>query len=117
MAEFGLFPEAGFFHRDPRSSYFAEKTLNYFRKREYRVRLIRASDVPELVAIEELWWVSGVGAPTDILKKRLELFPAGQLALELEGKVVGAIYSQRIGQVDIRDVSMLDVHHLYEEKG
>jgi N-acetylglutamate synthase-like GNAT family acetyltransferase len=84
-----------------------------FEKRAYQIRTADLADLPALLALEEACWSDGLRAHADELVARITGYPQGQLALELEGQVVGAIYSQRIVDVsallqsNFRDVAAL----------
>ncbi|MFM7175571.1 MAG: type I polyketide synthase, partial [Caldilinea sp.] len=70
-----------------------------FEVRPYRIRTAELADLPALLALEEACWSDGLRAHAEELVSRITGYPQGQLALEQEGQVVGAIYSQRIVDV------------------
>ncbi|MFM7172458.1 MAG: hypothetical protein ACKO4U_05385, partial [Caldilinea sp.] len=70
-----------------------------FEKRAYQIRTAELADLPALLALEEACWSDGLRAHAEELVSRITSYPQGQLALEQEGQVVGAIYSQRIVDV------------------
>ena len=69
------------------------------------VRTAQESDLPELLALEEDCWAKPLRATKDEILHRLRTFPEGQVAIEVEGKVRAAVYTQRI-----HDPSKIDEH-------
>ncbi|MCP4717224.1 MAG: GNAT family N-acetyltransferase, partial [Deltaproteobacteria bacterium] len=65
-------------------------------KRDYRIRHAAEEDLAVLRNLEERCWAKDLQTPGDVLVKRLSDYPEGQFVLELEGRVAGVIYSQRI---------------------
>ncbi|HEY6924441.1 MAG TPA: beta-ketoacyl synthase N-terminal-like domain-containing protein, partial [Steroidobacteraceae bacterium] len=113
-ANAGLFPTtppSGF----PATDGINEVTLSHLEIRDYRVRLAAPGDLDALDRLEGACWTSQMRAPIAVLARRISLYPQGQFVMELDGKVVGAIYSQRIA--DIRALEgrtandVLDLHH------
>lgn len=100
--------------------YPAEKsTLIYFEKKPYIVRQATIQDLPSLVTLEEVCWPKDLGMPLDVLKKRIETYPNGQLVLEIPSEgVVGVVYSQRIDSIERLDHMQADtVSQLHTPKG
>ncbi|MFP2957514.1 GNAT family N-acetyltransferase [Myxococcus sp. 1LA] len=95
-AQAGLFARDDLIRRFPRTLSFTRMTLTQFEKRPYRIRWARPGDLPALERLERECWDAELRAPDAVLKARIEKHPQGQLVLELDGQVVGAIYSQRI---------------------
>lgn len=95
-AQAGLFARDDVIRRFPRTLSFTRMTLTQFEKRSYRIRWARLGDLPALERLERECWDAELRASDAVLKARVEKYPQGQLVLELEGQVVGAIYSQRI---------------------
>ena len=64
-----------------------------------RIRQVTLGDMPSLLALEASCWAEPLRASEEEIRDRIERFPEGQRALELDGQVAGAIYSQRIDDV------------------
>ena len=52
-------------------------------------------NLPDLIALEALCWSENLRVDHEEIQRRIGNFPQGQLILEIEEKIVGAIYSQR----------------------
>jgi len=100
MAEAGLFPRPGFSRRYPRALPFTRISVNWYGKRAYKVRHPRRADLADLVALERACWPEPLRASEADLRRRIEDHPAWTLVLEMEGRVVAALYSQRIADAD-----------------
>eukprot|EP00930_Biecheleria_cincta_P083766 TRINITY_DN73273_c0_g1_i1.p1 TRINITY_DN73273_c0_g1~~TRINITY_DN73273_c0_g1_i1.p1 ORF type:complete len:985 (+),score=200.36 TRINITY_DN73273_c0_g1_i1:26-2980(+) len=72
-------------------------------RRPYRFRFAEIDDMPSLLRIEELQWADNLRASSEVLKRRLETSPTSNLVCELDGKVVGVLYTQRVQHVDVVD--------------
>jgi 3-oxoacyl-(acyl-carrier-protein) synthase/non-ribosomal peptide synthetase component F/acyl carrier protein len=99
-AEAGLFPRAGHFRKYPETQHFARVTLSCLERRAYTVRAARNEDVSALVRLEKRCWAAGMRATTKMIHDRILRHPDGQLVLDLNGKLKGCIYSQRIDRVE-----------------
>jgi acyl transferase domain-containing protein/acyl carrier protein/ribosomal protein S18 acetylase RimI-like enzyme len=83
--------------------------------RTYRIRMARPGDLDELDALEAACWPSAVRSPRESLARRIEVYPEGQWVIEEDGRVVGAVFSQRIEDPDrLRTVTYLDVESLHD---
>jgi acyl transferase domain-containing protein/acyl carrier protein/ribosomal protein S18 acetylase RimI-like enzyme/protein-L-isoaspartate O-methyltransferase len=69
----------------------------------YLIRPARFDDLDRLVELEDACWPEKLRSSRQDIRQRIETLPEGQLLLELEGRVCGAIYSQRIDDVDLLD--------------
>jgi malonyl CoA-acyl carrier protein transacylase/ribosomal protein S18 acetylase RimI-like enzyme/acyl carrier protein len=117
-AEAGLFPKVGTSQRYPATLPFTRITLHHFEKRAYRIRHPRLDDLPALVELETLCWPAHLCAAPDELRQRIQRYPQGQCLLELDGRVVGAIYSQRIASVDqLATTTVAEVSALHTSNG
>jgi len=95
-AEAGLFPQARFFKKYPKTQSFTRITLSCLERRAYTVRYARAADVPALAALEKRCWAPGMRASTKVIRDRVMHYPEGQLVLEFGNDLKACIYSQRI---------------------
>jgi|GEM_PF-558387 len=117
-AEAGLFPKRDFFRKFPEILPYCRITLNLFERRPYRVRPARRNDVPALLRLEEACWEEGMRVSGDELERRIERYPLGQYVLELDGDVVGVVYTQRIADVDqLRACRFTEIAALHDDTG
>ena len=117
LANVGLCAERGSFRRyeSPDRSFI--HCLGLLKKQNYRIRRAQEADLPELIRIEEQCWAPGLRTSGELLDRRLQSFPPGQLVLEVEGAIAGVIYSQRIASDQIENTSAADVHSLHRDDG
>ncbi|MCB0191358.1 MAG: SDR family NAD(P)-dependent oxidoreductase, partial [Anaerolineae bacterium] len=94
-AEVGLFPQAEFVRHYPKTLPFTRITLTYFEKKPYRMRLAQAADLPHLLHLETVCRPEAQRLSVTALQERLDRDPNGQCVLEVEGTIVGVIYSRR----------------------
>ncbi|WP_414624618.1 GNAT family N-acetyltransferase [Calothrix sp. CCY 0018] len=100
-AEVGLFPKFELSKRYPKTFPFTRITLNCFEKRPYTIRHPHLSDLLTLVNLENKCCPEYLRASSDEIRQRIERFPNGHCVLEMDGQVVGVIYSQRINSTDV----------------
>ena len=118
VAEAGLFAKPDFFNYYPRTFPFARITLNWFEKRLYIVRHAHPRDLPTLVKLEQACWDAPLQVSEAAILQRLERFPEGQCVLEMDGLIVGVIYSQRIATVqNLETVTFAAVPSLHTPDG
>jgi malonyl CoA-acyl carrier protein transacylase len=118
VAEAGLFAKPDFFNYYPRTFPFARITLNWFEKRPYIVRHAHPRDLSALVKLEQACWNTPLQVSEEIILQRLERFPEGQCVLEMDGLIVGVIYSQRITAVqNLETVTFSAVPSLHTTDG
>ncbi|MCX8131318.1 MAG: SDR family NAD(P)-dependent oxidoreductase [Clostridia bacterium] len=117
-AEAGLFPNQDFFRKYPRDLSFSRFTLNHFECREYSIRYMQERDLPALEELEKQCWEPDMQVSISGLKKRWQIYPQGQLVLEMNNKVVGVIYSRRITSLEtLRNTSFEDGDKLHRKDG
>lgn len=116
--------EAGYFHQNKTSQDLAEDSFlpailfRDLEKRPYGLRRSQASDLPILTKLETLCWPAGLEINGDKLLNRISRFPDGQWVAVFEGKVVAALYSQRIENPEaLKSADMDMVEELYNSKG
>ena len=114
----------GYFHQNKRddepgdSSYLPAVLFRDLEKRPYGMRRSQASDLPILSKLEVLCWPQGLEISGDKLLNRISRFPDGQWVAVLDGKVAGALYSQRIDDPEaLKSADMDMVEDLYEPQG
>ncbi|MCF7695949.1 GNAT family N-acetyltransferase [Mycetohabitans sp. B2] len=118
LAGAGLFANPGMLHKLPRDRADCDATMGCYQVREYRIRYATIDDLPALLRLEKACWPDGARVDESILRRRLSQWSAGQLALELDGEVVGVIYSQRITKIDgLFGVNFATVDQLYHTEG
>lgn len=117
-AEAGMFPNVEFGRKYPKVLPFCRITLNRFENRPYRARAPELSDLPALEEIENACWREGMRTPTDILKERIEKDRGSHCVFEMEGRVVGVVYMQRVANIDDLAVTpYAEVHRSRSETG
>jgi acyl transferase domain-containing protein/acyl carrier protein len=117
-AEAGLFPSRDSFRKFPGFLPYCRITLNLFERRPYRVRLARLSDLPALLRLEEACWPKAMCVAGHELQRRIEAYALGQWVLELDGNIVGVVYSQRVAGVErLRGCKFQNVVGLGDENG
>ncbi len=75
-------------------------TAARFEKRPYAIRQARPEDLPDLATLERECWLEALRSPSRDILARISAYPGGQLVVEMEGRVVGVVYSQRISCVE-----------------
>lgn len=83
--------------------------------RPYQIRLARPNDITSLKILESQCWSKELCTPEEILLDRIQKYPQGQLVLEVNCEIAGAIYSQRITKVSTLDnISITEVDSLHD---
>ncbi len=104
--------------RYPKIFPFTRITVNHFKNRNYTVRYANENDLPALVELEKVCWSKDLQTPKSTLKIRLEQYPEGQLALEMDSKTIGVIYTQKITDVKMLNTTPSErVHELHTPDG
>lgn len=117
-----LAANAGLFSNSPIKMYphnadFCSQTLCALQKRDYIIRHPNKQDINRLVELEKLCWQHSQTPKTQLLN-RIVNNPRGQFVLEKEGKILGAVYSQRIKDVaEIYQSKANNVHKLHHPQG
>jgi acyl transferase domain-containing protein/NADPH:quinone reductase-like Zn-dependent oxidoreductase/SAM-dependent methyltransferase/acyl carrier protein len=92
----------GFFPRKNRSKIFQNKSglapirLTWFERRSYIVRHPKFDDLDSLLQMDKICWNEARRSTDTDINKRITENPTGQCVLEIDGEIVGSIYSQRI---------------------
>ena len=121
-ANSGMFPMSSF-SMQARMSFgeqlsFASVLQNCFEKRSYRIRHAVKADIPELIELEAACWPGPLRVPAEELSARIDRFPSGQCVMDMGGRVVGAIYSQRIAATEMLKTAVVrNVSSLHQEDG
>jgi acyl transferase domain-containing protein/NADPH:quinone reductase-like Zn-dependent oxidoreductase/acyl carrier protein/SAM-dependent methyltransferase/GNAT superfamily N-acetyltransferase len=117
-AEVGLFPKPGFYQRYPRTLPFSRITLNWFEKHPYTVRHTRIEDMPALLRLEAACWAEPLRVSKAQIRQCIERFPQGQVVLEINGEIVGAIYSQPIERAEsLANITYDQIPSLHSAQG
>ncbi|PSL48183.1 acyl transferase domain-containing protein [Chitinophaga niastensis] len=117
-ARVGLFPHPDFFAKYPRTMPFCRITLSYLERRDYIVRYARKEDLPALIKLEKDCWPAYLCTTASALEKRLAHYPEGQMVLQLNGEIVGVVYSQRIEKLsDLENVVAATIEDLHRNDG
>jgi len=116
-AEAGLFTKPAFLKYYPKTFPFTRITLNWFKKRPYIIRHARLTDLPFLLELETIW-AEPLRVSETIIKQRLVRFPAGQCVLEMDNRIVGVVYSQRIADTQVlKQATYAGIPSLHTPKG
>src|ERR1700722_19839009 len=114
----GLFPERVAARSWPAASDSAQVTLNRFIPCPYTVRHPTLADIDQLRDLELAAWPENLCSTGLELRRRVELIPKGQAVLESDGRLVAALYSQRIKSIDqLFHVNYAAVPQLHDPKG
>jgi acyl transferase domain-containing protein/NADPH:quinone reductase-like Zn-dependent oxidoreductase/NAD(P)-dependent dehydrogenase (short-subunit alcohol dehydrogenase family)/acyl carrier protein len=100
LAETGLLPKADFARRYPRTLPFTRITVNWLEKRPYRVRHPRPGDLADLLVLEAACWPEGLRTDAAELARRAGTAAADHLVIEQGGRVVAALYTQKIAWIE-----------------
>lgn len=98
-ARVGLFPRVQPL-RYPKTLAFCRVTFSHFEKRHYQIRHACQQDLQQLEVLEQRCWPAELQTSPSSLMTRIQLYPQGQFVLELDGQIVGVVYSQRIANQD-----------------
>jgi len=92
--------------------------IKHLERRPYRIRPAEPGDAAALTALEGACWAAPLRTPGETLMRRVSRYPAGQLAVVAEERVVGVIYSQRLADAGAIDgATMDDVDGLHDPLG
>ncbi len=117
-ANSGMFPLASFSSRVIEQFSFTSVLRNHFEKRAYQVRHPVPGDLSELIELETACWPGPLRVPEEELRARIERFPSGHCVMDMGGRVVGAIYSQRIAAIEpLKTADGRNVASLHREDG
>ncbi len=82
------------------------------------IRFACLNDIPGLTKLENECWPEPLRAPEDEIRHRITLYRDGQVVCEINGEVVGAIYSQRIRGIDcLNGVNYDNVSSIHTDNG
>src|SRR5690606_30940055 len=107
-AGFGLIPGSAP-ARDPAGGGIL---LAEFVKQDFCIRPARPADIAQLMEIESRSWETALRTPQPVIERRIAEYPQGQLVVELDRRVVGVVYTQRIR--DSAAIYQLQVHRAAE---
>lgn len=117
-AEVGLFPRRDEFRKFPNVLPYCRITLGRYERRPYRVRMARQEDLPALLELEDACWVPAMRSSREQLATRLSYYPLGQWVLEMEGRIVAVVYSQRIRDIEsLKEQRLEAVSELHDPDG
>ncbi|NQY65794.1 MAG: acyl carrier protein [Alteromonadaceae bacterium] len=99
-ASYGLLMNPDFSRTYPVLFPELQASILLFEHQSYRIRLAEAADISSLVELEQECWAEGMRIEKETILERIEKIPEGNCVLELQGRVVAVIYSQRIESID-----------------
>lgn len=86
--------------------------------RSYMIRHPCLDDLPALSLLESACWPEGLQTSQQELYERITRFPTGHCVLEIDDRLVGVIYSQRIQHAALlHHATVADVHTLHIPHG
>mmetsp|Transcript_54777 Transcript_54777/g.123835 ORF Transcript_54777/g.123835 Transcript_54777/m.123835 type:complete len:622 (-) Transcript_54777:48-1913(-) len=83
----------------PEKSGYCQTMSEHLRRRPFKIRFAEISDLDQLERLEEAW-DRHLRAPREVLLRRLQTSPSTNLVCELNGRVVGVLYMQKISSLD-----------------
>lgn len=117
-AYYGWFSSAGLSFRYPGIPADPYITLNHFELRPYRIRQATQDDLASLMELERLCWEEGIVLSEKQVQERIKQYAEGQLVLEDNEGICGAIFSQRIKNIDdLFSVNFCTASSLLDIKG
>ncbi|MBW4635672.1 MAG: GNAT family N-acetyltransferase [Iphinoe sp. HA4291-MV1] len=117
-AEAGLFPKVEFSKKYPRTFPFTRITLNWFEKRSYIIRHPNLEDLLALNNLEAECWSENLRASPQEIRRRIEEFSDAHCVLEIGGRIVGVVYSQKISSADLlKNTTWTNLPSLYTKQG
>jgi len=102
-AEAGLIPQPEYSKRYSKTFPYTRVTINYFRKQPYTIRHAVISDAPVLAQLELAAFPPAIQATAGEISERINVYPLGQSVLEVNGGIVGVIYSHRTVEIQTDD--------------
>lgn len=116
-AECGLFPRNGFINRYPKTLPYTRILLNWFEKRPYCIRHPQFEDVAALIELESVW-PSHLRLSKQEIERRLSVDLQTHYVIEMDARVVGVIYAQRIQSVvQLKETPFSWISTLHDEAG
>lgn len=107
-ANAGLWPVLSSNVSYPRNAVFCRISSNHYLPRPYYASLAKIEDIDELAALELTSLGKELACNTEQIRKRIKAHPAGQLKVVKNGKIIAAVYSQRISDPAILDESQFE---------
>ncbi len=98
-AENGLFTSIDAFMVFPKNSAFSRIDCLRLEKRIYTIRYAHLSDIERLMQLEKRCDHHALSNEPDTIKQRLQHNPQGHWVLEINKKIIGAIYTQRLHSI------------------
>jgi len=96
----GLLPTPGILLY-PKEAPFTRIVLQNLRPDDLVIRLALPEDLPTLTALEKNWGTDCLIASKETLATRLQQHPMGQFVALKDGKIVGAMYTQRVASAEV----------------
>jgi len=114
-AKNGIFPKNSFSFKYKPISPFRE---NAFEKRPYSIRHANEEDLSALAKIEKDCWPKYLQASSELILRRISNYPEGNCIFEVENRIIGVIYSQRIKNLnDINNITMDNISSIHSDDG
>ncbi len=117
-AEAGFFPAPGMSQAIPKNLSFTRISLHRLLPQSYTVRHPVLADLPRLKQLDRLCQPKALRTPTAEIKRRVRDFAQGQMVLELDGRIVAALYTQRIDSPEVlRNTCYAELAQLHQPEG
>jgi myxalamid-type polyketide synthase MxaB len=114
-AQNGIFPKSSLSFKFKPISPFRE---NEFEKRPYIIRHPSDQDLDALVQVEKNCWPQNLQASPHMISKRISKYPLGNCVFEIEGRIMGVIYTQRIhSKEEISQVTIENASDIHSDSG
>ncbi|KPA15487.1 polyketide synthase family protein [Candidatus Magnetomorum sp. HK-1] len=114
-AENGIFPKNSLSFKYKPISPFRE---NEFEKRPYNIRHPNEKDLDALLKVEKDCWPKHLRASPDMISQRISKYPDGNCVFEVDGRIMGVIYSQRINSIEeISKISIENASSIHSDFG
>ncbi|KFF06344.1 SDR family NAD(P)-dependent oxidoreductase [Flavobacterium reichenbachii] len=113
----GWFVDRAQFKKFPGQLPYSRITLSYFKKYNYIIRTSNAQDIKELYELEKKCWSQNLRKKQSIIKQRILNNPFNHLVVVIDNKIVGAVYTQFIADIDLLNaISFEEIDQLAVQK-
>ncbi|TCN57665.1 SDR family NAD(P)-dependent oxidoreductase [Flavobacterium circumlabens] len=97
----GWFVDRDQFKKFPGQLPYSRITLSYFKKHNYIIRTPNIQDIKELYELEKKCWPQNLRKKQSVIKQRILNNPFNHLVVVIDNKIVGAVYTQFIADIDL----------------
>lgn len=91
--------------------------LNHFKNKPYQIRQACTEDVLQLLELEISCWPEPLRIREENIRCRLDRYPDGQFVVQVDERIVGVIYTQRIANAELlKNASYQQVSNLHSSQ-